>query len=105
MKKFNLDTEKFYERYNSCTDAVLLDVRTADEYYTARIPNSILIDYYQIDFIDKIKKLDKTKTYFVYCRSGRRSLESCYLMSNLGFENVYNLQGGILEWNKEIVRG
>jgi len=56
-------------------------------------------------FFDKIRNLDKSISYFVYCRSGRRSLEACYMMYEFGFNDVYNLKNGILGWKGEIVRG
>jgi rhodanese-related sulfurtransferase len=50
-------------------------------------------------FPGKIAELDKTKSYYIYCRSGNRSGQVCNYMSGLGFGNLYNLQGGIMAWN------
>ena len=47
--------------------------------------------------------LDKSKNYYVYCRSGARSANACAIMNELGFENAYNLLGGIIEWDGDIV--
>ena len=49
-------------------------------------------------FIDGIQKLDKNKNYYVYCHSGVRSVQACQIMNSFGFENLYNLLGGISEW-------
>ena len=49
-------------------------------------------------FSDEIQKLDKTKPYLVYCRSGRRSAAAMQQMKDAGFTNVTNLDGGIMGW-------
>ncbi|MFC2148231.1 rhodanese-like domain-containing protein, partial [Bacteroidota bacterium] len=48
-------------------------------------------------------KLDKSKNYYVYCRSGQRSRQACAIMNSIGIPNAYNLMGGILEWKGDIV--
>ena len=57
----------------------------------------------QQDFIFDLEELDKNKNYYVYCRSGNRSAQACAIMNQLGFKNAYNLSGGILEWNEDLV--
>lgn len=84
-------------------NSVILDVRTEDEVDNGKIPNSIAIDIHKGQgFIDEIEKLDKSKSYFVYCRSGARSGQACSIMNQLGFEKAYNLIGGIMEWSGDI---
>jgi len=81
----------------------ILDVRTPEEFENSRIPNSINIDFYNPqNFISEIEKLEKDNNYYVYCRTGVRSANSCQLMSELGFKKVYNLLGGIVEWKGEV---
>ena len=77
---------------------VVLDVRSPFEQAEGSIPGNILIDMFDPNFAQKIAKLDKTKTYLVYCRSGNRSKTACSLMARQGFENLYNLRGGIGAW-------
>lgn len=85
-------------------NAVVLDVRTDDEVAEGIIKNAINIDIYKgQEFINAIEELDKSKNYYVYCRSGNRSGQACAIMEQLGFENAYNLEGGMLEWQGEIV--
>ena len=54
-------------------------------------------------FIEKLNNLDKSKNYYVYCRSGNRSGQAAQLMGQLGFDEVYNLLGGMNEWDGETV--
>jgi rhodanese-related sulfurtransferase len=100
----DLIQEDWVSQYEADDNAVILDVRTENECNEGIIANSINIDIYEGQgFVQKIEALDKTKKYYVYCRSGARSGKACELMESLGFENAYNLQGGILGWSGEIV--
>ena len=84
--------------------AILLDVRTIEEYNQGHIPNAHLIDIQNPQyFLYKLELLNPSKTYLVYCRSGARSSQACVLMKNKGIENCFNLLGGINQWNGEIV--
>ena len=95
----NLDAKTFEQKMAGDKDAVLLDVRTPMEHQTVRIPNSILIDINNPMFMQEVDKLDKNKSYYVYCRSGNRSYHAGNYMLKIGFEKVYNLEPGIIGWN------
>lgn len=100
----DLTQEEWVSQFEAADNAVIIDVRTENEYNDGIIANSINLDIYEGQgFIDKLQELDKSKKYFVYCRSGARSGKACELMNSLGFEEAYNLEGGILGWNGEIV--
>lgn len=100
----NLTQEDWVAQFEADKNAVLLDVRTEDETNDGIIANAILIDIHKGQgFIDEIEALDKSKNYYVYCRSGMRSAKACEIMNELGFENTYNLLGGITEWDGEVV--
>lgn len=101
----NINAELFEEIISQNNNAVILDVRTSKEHHSERIPNSILIDFYQPDFITNIGKLDRSKSYFVYCHSGARSIMAANEMLKLGFENIYNLKNGITSWQGDVERG
>ena len=79
-------------------DFVVLDVRTPQEFQSGHIKGAINLDFYAPDFPQQLDKLDKTKTYVVYCRSGNRSGKTVQLMKRLGFQRVYDVQGGIKAW-------
>ncbi len=100
----DLTQEEWASQLDSDSDAIVLDVRTDDEVADGIIPNAIHIDIYKgQEFISEIEDLDKSKNYYVYCRSGNRSGQACAIMDELGFNNAYNLQGGILEWDGDLV--
>ena len=79
-------------------DFVIIDVRTPEEFAEEHIENAINIDFYSETFRDELNKLDRNKTYLVYCRSGRRSGNALNIMKELNFREVYNISGGIIEW-------
>lgn len=95
----NLNQNDWWENAQANSNAVILDVRTADEYNRGIIPGAVNIDIYKGQgFIDEVEKLDKTKNYYVYCAAGARSGQACNIMNQLGFANAYNLAGGITQW-------
>jgi len=96
----NLSQEEWEEQLAKDDNAFVLDVRTPEEIEEGYIPNSTNIDFYLgQDFLNEIEKLDKTKNYYVYCRSGNRSGQACAIMNSVGIENTYNLEGGFMNWN------
>lgn len=76
----------------------LVDVRTSSEYKDGHISGSRLLDIYQENFAQEIGKLDKAKPVYVYCRSGGRSGQAMAMMKKMGFNEVYNLAGGMNAW-------
>jgi len=79
---------------------VLLDVRTPKEFGEERIAGAVMIDYLSPAFRDEMAKLDREKTYLVYCRTGNRSKGALKIMRELGFRNVLHLATGITKWKE-----
>jgi rhodanese-related sulfurtransferase len=77
---------------------ITLDVRTPGEFSEGHIEGAQLIDFQSGNFESEIATLDKSKTYAVYCRSGSRSGQAVKIMSDAGFTNLYNLNGGVIDW-------
>jgi len=98
----NLNSYEFHNEIVSNSTAALLDVRTPGEYLTGKIPGAVNIDIMDQGFLKAIDRLDKSKTYYVYCRSGGRSGQACHVMVQQGFK-VANLAGGILKWHGEVI--
>ena len=93
----NLDAAGFADQITK-TDVITLDVRTPGEFSEGHIEGAINIDVEGASFDSEIANLDKTKSYAVYCRSGRRSIIAVDKMSNTGFEKLSNLENGINDW-------
>lgn len=79
----------------------VLDVRTTEEFESGHLADATMIDFYSETFTDDIAALDPEGTYLVYCRSGNRSGQATALMADLGFEQVYDLDGGVLAWDAQ----
>jgi rhodanese-related sulfurtransferase len=90
----NLPGPLFKKALEADPQAVLLDVRTPMEVKMGALPGAQNLDFMGHNFAQKVAALDKSKTYFVYCRSGNRSAQACKLMYQMGFD-VRNLLGGI----------
>jgi len=93
----NLDSVAF-EAKTQESGVVILDVRTKEEFEEGHIANAININVESDTFLSQIAKLDKSKTYAVYCRSGRRSADAVAKMSNEEFISLANLNGGVIDW-------
>ncbi|WP_299102861.1 rhodanese-like domain-containing protein [uncultured Winogradskyella sp.] len=99
----DLSQEDWIKQLEADNNSVILDVRTQDEVDAGFIPTAKHIDIYKGQgFIDELEELDKSKNYYVYCRSGARSGQACGIMDQLGFENAYNLEGGFNDWDGEV---
>lgn len=77
---------------------VLLDVRTSGEYSAGHIEGALNIDVEGMTFEEEIKNLDSSKTYAIYCQSGRRSRIAVEALTNAGFTQLFNLDQGIISW-------
>ena len=98
-----LAPDAWAELQEQTSASVILDVRTAEEFESGYIKGALKLDIRGgADFLASIEKFDKSKSYFVYCRSGARSGQACQLMSQMGFSAVYNLYGGVLAWEGDL---
>ncbi len=92
-----LEPQEFRE-FISNNDVLLIDVRTHGEFSSGHIENAININFLSSEFDDEINKLDTTKTLVIYCRSGNRSGKSTSKLVKAGFKDIYDLKGGVLNW-------
>jgi len=90
-----------FEQKLKLPDAQLVDVRSPEEYADGGIAGSMNINYNSADFESSIAKLDKNKPVLVYCLSGGRSGSAANKMNGMGFKEVYNMQGGLVQWRSE----
>ncbi|MFC1938238.1 rhodanese-like domain-containing protein [Chloroflexota bacterium] len=78
-------------------DFAIIDVRTPEEFAEGHVEDAIIIDFYSESFRRELDTLDKNKTYLIYCQSGNRSGKALKIMVELGFKEVYNMSGGIID--------
>lgn len=94
-----IDVKLFAEKLKSTEKPQLLDVRTPEEYSTEHIGDAANVNWNGSDFVAKATTYDKSKPVFVYCKVGGRSAQAASKLVELGFKEVYNLEGGIMKWN------
>ena len=87
--------DRFHELITTSTDAVLLDVRTLEEYQQAHIPGATLIPVQELEARLAELAAYADRDVLVYCRSGNRSMTAAKILEQAGFTSIYNLGGGI----------
>jgi len=99
----DLTQEEWSNQLTDDENSIILDVRSSEEFEAGFIPEAKQLDIRNPEtFIQGLKSLEKSASYYVYCRSGARSAQACQVMSQMGFETTFNLLGGILDWKGEI---
>jgi rhodanese-related sulfurtransferase len=99
-------SNKQFKNEASKENVVIIDVRTPDEFNAGHIKNALLMDYLDTDtFKQQIKSLDTTKTYILYCRTGKRSFNAAILMQEQGIKRVSDLKSGISKWDGPTIKG
>lgn len=93
-----LPVDEFDKTYSATSSSILLDVRTPDEFSKGHLVKAQNIDYRNATFQAQINQLDKTKPVFVYCLAGARSAAAVEVLHQNGFNKVYDLKGGYLQW-------
>jgi len=95
-----VDVKTFANKLNSTSNPQLLDVRTPEEFSEGHIENAVNVNWNSDDFVTKAKQYDKSKPVFVYCKVGGRSSQAADKLAELGFIEIYNLEGGFMKWSK-----
>lgn len=100
----NVNQTEWQELIANDFNAVIIDARSPRECAEGIIDKAVMIDFLDaLTFKSEIEKLDKSKNYYVYCRSGNRSGQACQLLDGLGIDNTFNLTGGMLAWTGKTV--
>ncbi|QZT32904.1 rhodanese-like domain-containing protein [Caldalkalibacillus thermarum TA2.A1] len=84
-------------------DVEFIDVRERDEVQAGRIAKAKNIPLSEL--VERVKEIDPHKVTVCICRSGNRSSQACAYLSSLGYTKLYNMAGGMLEWDGDIVKG
>lgn len=96
-----VDAPTFSKKIEAAPQPQLVDVRTPEEFSSEHIPGATNINWNSNIFVSETEKLDKTKPVFVYCKSGGRSHKAVEKLKELGFETIYELDGGFMQWSSE----
>lgn len=92
---------EYEQKLNAGTDVQLIDVRSTEEYNGGHLKNARNIDVNGGDFDEQANTLKKDKPVLVYCLSGGRSADAASKLKDMGFKEVYNMQGGIMAWTSQ----
>ncbi len=79
-------------------EAVFLDVRTPEEFKEGHIEGAVLINFFDEDFKEQVATLNKEKPVYIYCRSGNRSQKAGLILTQMGFQEVYDIEAGYMGW-------
>lgn len=90
---------QIYKDSISHKEVQLIDVRTPEEYKAGHVEYAENIDFFSNEFTSRFKNLDVQKPIYIYCRSGQRSKQASIKLVALGFKEIYDLEGGILNYN------
>jgi thioredoxin len=93
-----VDAKSFAEKLKTNENPQLLDVRTPEEFSSGHIADAKNVNWNDDDFVAKAKTYDKSKPIFVYCKVGGRSSQAADKLAELGFKEIYNLDGGFMKW-------
>jgi rhodanese-related sulfurtransferase len=94
-----IEAKDFAETMNTTQNPQILDARTPEEFTEGHIDNAANVNWLGDRFVADAEKFDKTKPVFVYCKSGRRSKKATEKLQELGFKNIYELEGGFMKWS------
>ena len=89
---------EFSKKITELPNAPLIDVRTPGEFSQGHIKNALNYDISTREFVNQIASLDKSKPILVYCLTGSRSTYALKYMQSNGFQQVYELNGGMMKW-------
>lgn len=92
--------EEVAEKLSDDKDVILLDVRENFEFNVAHIPQAINIPLGEL--AGRYEELDQNKEILIICRTGNRSDVAAQFLMEQGYEKVYNVLPGMIEWSGEI---
>ena len=96
-----ISPEEVYDALRDNQNLQLVDVRTQKEYGEDHLKTAQNICVTDDDFKDKVAKLDKNEPIYLYCRSGKRSAKAAQILKEMGFKEIYDMEGGFLKWESQ----
>jgi rhodanese-related sulfurtransferase len=95
----NVTANEVYKMISSNKDYFILDVRSKEEFDSGHIDGAYLIPVSELE--NRLAELPQNKPIIVYCRSGNRSTSAANILLEKGFKEIFNMTGGITEWQNE----
>ena len=96
-----ISPKEVYNALANKTELQVVDVRTSQEFKVSHLKNAQNICVTSDDFEEKVASLDKEKPVYVYCKKGGRSAQAATLLKEMGLTQVYDLQGGLENWENQ----
>ena len=94
----SINAEELKAKLDAGEELILVDCREQEEWDEDHIPNAIFMPL--STFQENFNKLDSNKQIIMQCRSGKRSLTACQILQENDYEDLTNLEGGILRWKE-----
>lgn len=94
----SMEVAELQDLMNQDADYVLIDCREQDEWDQGHLPGAKFMPLSQWMEVSKELESVKDKKIVIQCRSGKRSFNACMNLMDRGFEDLYNLEGGIMAW-------
>lgn len=96
-----ISPSKFDSIIKNKSNAVVIDVRTSEEFSKGHLENALNLDWKGTEFNNQLEAIDKNETILIYCLSGGRSAKAVEALKAKGYNNIIELEGGIMSWRKE----
>jgi len=101
-QKVHVVSTEVYKEIINDTNLTLIDVRTPEEFEKGALPGAINIDYFdEENFYKSYDAFDRNEPIYLYCRTGNRSLKTAEKLIEMGFEEIYDMEGGYVQWTKD----
>ena len=93
-----LTPSDFASKLSELNDEQLIDVRTPTEYRIGHLEGATMFDFRAPEFREQVDRLDRSRPVMIYCAAGGRSSAVVAVLHELGFTEIYELQGGLTSW-------
>ncbi|AFL80149.1 Rhodanese-related sulfurtransferase [Aequorivita sublithincola DSM 14238] len=97
-QEIHLLSRQEYHDVTAKKDVQLVDVRTPEEFAEGHLDNAKNINVLETDFITQAEKLNLDEPIYLYCRSGKRSAKAALILKDVGFKEIYDMNGGYIHW-------
>jgi len=102
-QKVHVVSTEMYKEFIKDTSLTLVDVRTPEEFAEGALPGAVNIDYYdEENFYKAYDAFDRKKPIYLYCRTGNRSIKTAEKLFEMGFKEIYDMEGGYMQWVKDL---